>query len=189
MELFSEKDVARIFQALAYAAGQHKDQRRKGSDQIPYINHPIEVAELLYQVGKVRDVNLLLAAILHDTVEDTTSTPEEIEALFGPQVRSLVLEVSDDKSLPKAERKRLQVVHAPHQSELAKQLKLADKICNIRDVIFHPPADWSNERRVEYIAWASAVVAGLRGANLALEEEFDRLVAQAEPAIEKRNSE
>ncbi|MBN1371907.1 MAG: bifunctional (p)ppGpp synthetase/guanosine-3',5'-bis(diphosphate) 3'-pyrophosphohydrolase [Anaerolineaceae bacterium] len=189
MELFSEKDLARIFQALAYAAGQHKDQRRKGGDQTPYINHPIEVAELLYRVGKVRDVNLLLAAILHDTVEDTSTTPEEIETLFGSQVRNLVMEVSDDKSLPKAERKRLQIVHAPHRSELAKQLKLADKICNIRDVIFHPPADWSDERRVEYIAWASAVVAGLRGANSNLEEEFDRVVAQAKPAIEKRDSE
>ena len=99
------------------------------------------------------------------------------------------MEVSDDKSLPKAERKRLQIVHAPHQSVLAKQLKLADKICNIRDVIFHPPADWSDERRVEYVAWASAVVAGLRGANPALEEEFDRISAQAKSAIVKRNSE
>lgn len=189
MELFGESDLARIFQALAYAAGQHKDQRRKGGDQTPYINHPIEVAELLYRVGKVRDVNLLLAAILHDTVEDTTTTPEEIESLFGTQVRDLVMEVSDDKSLPKAERKRLQIVHASHQSDLAKQLKLADKICNIRDIIFHPPADWSEERRVEYVAWASAVVAGLRGANPTLEEEFDQMAAQAKSAIEKRNSE
>jgi len=188
MNLFSERDLARIFQALAYAAGQHKDQRRKGGYQIPYINHPIQVAELLYRVGNVRDVDLLLAAILHDTVEDTTSTPEDIEASFGPVVRELVMEVTDDKSLPKAERKRLQIIHASQQSERAKQLKLADKICNIRDVIFHPPSDWSDERRVEYLAWASAVVAGLRGANPGLEEEFDRVAAQAKPVFEKSNS-
>lgn len=188
MELFSERDLARIFQALAYAAGQHKDQRRKGGDQTPYINHPIEVAELLYRVGKVREVDLLVAAILHDTVEDTTTTPEEIETLFGSEVRDLVMEVTDDKSLPKAERKRLQVVHAADRSQLAKQLKLADKICNVRDVIFQPPADWSDERRVEYVAWAAAVVAGLRGVNPALEAEFDRIAAQAKPAIENQNS-
>jgi GTP diphosphokinase / guanosine-3',5'-bis(diphosphate) 3'-diphosphatase len=178
--LFSDGDMGRILQALVYAARQHQAQRRKGSAQIPYINHPIEVADLLYRVGGVRNIDLLVAAVLHDSVEDTGSLPDEIEALFGPLVRGLVMEVSDDKSLPKAERKRLQVLHAPHKSELAKQLKLADKICNVRDILFHPPEDWPLTRRKEYVAWAAAVVAGLRGANPLLEAEFDRLVAQAD---------
>ena len=137
----------------------------------------------------VRFFCLLTAAVINAMLFNLHGqTPEEIEALFGSEVRALVMEVSDDKSLPKAERKRLQIVHAPQASGLAKQLKLADKICNIRDVIFHPPADWSDVRRLEYVAWASAVVAGLRGANPALEDEFDRLVAQAKPIIEKQNS-
>lgn len=185
---FSEQDLAKIFQALAYAANQHKDQRRKGGDQSPYINHPIQVAELLLRVGQVSDVDLLVAAILHDTVEDTGATPEEIESLFGSKVRGLVMEVSDDKGLPKTERKRLQIVNAEHKSLLAKQIKLADKICNIRDVIYSPPADWSAVRRSEYVAWAAAVVAGLRGANPALEAEFDRVAALAKPGIENGNS-
>lgn len=176
---FSDVDLGRILQALAYAAKQHQGQRRKGSAQIPYINHPIEVTDLLFRVGGVRNVDLLVAAVLHDSVEDTGSLPAEIEALFGPVVRELVMEVSDDKSLPKAERKRLQILDAPHKSELAKQLKLADKICNVRDILYHPPEDWPPARRKEYVAWATAVVAGLRGANPMLEAEFDRLVADA----------
>ncbi len=183
MHDFDEKDVARMFQALAFAARKHKDQRRKGEDHDPYINHPIDVAELLYRVGEVRDVDLLLAAILHDTVEDTRTTPEELDALFGSMVRDLVLEVSDDKSLPRAERKRLQVVHAPHISAAAKQLKLADKICNIRDVAFHPPEEWSDEQRIKYVQWATAVVAGVRGVNPALDEEFKRVASQAKQAM------
>lgn len=188
MQHFDENDLAQVFQSLAFAARKHKNQRRKGEEHDPYINHPIEVAELLYSVGQVRDVNLLLAAILHDTVEDTQTTPEELGLLFGSVVRDLVLEVSDDKSLPKLERKRLQVVHAPHKSVAAKQLKLADKICNIRDVVFHPPESWSEEQRIKYVDWAAAVAAGLHGVNPALESEFEKVVILARQAIEDQRT-
>jgi guanosine-3',5'-bis(diphosphate) 3'-pyrophosphohydrolase len=161
--------------ALVFAAGKHRDQRRKDAERSPYINHPLEVVELLWRLGGVRDAVTLAAAALHDTVEDTATRPEEIEALFGPAVRDLVLEVSDDKSLPKDVRKRLQVEHAAHKSTRAKMLKLADKITNVRDILSRPPADWSQQRRVEYVQWARDVVAGLRGANPALEAEFDRV--------------
>jgi guanosine-3',5'-bis(diphosphate) 3'-pyrophosphohydrolase len=165
-----------VLRALVFAAHKHRDQRRKDAERSPYINHPIEVVELLWRVGGVRDGVTLTAAALHDTVEDTGTHPDEIEAIFGIEVRDLVLEVSDDKALPKAERKRLQIEHAPHISARAKMLKLADKITNVRDVLARPPADWSQQRRVEYIRWAEDVVAGLRGTNPALEAEFDRLV-------------
>lgn len=166
-----------VLRALLFAAEKHRNQTRKDIEKTPYINHPLAVVELLWRVGGVRDGATLAAAALHDTVEDTGTKPEEIEALFGPAVRALVLEVSDDKSLPKHVRKQLQVEHAAHKSHSAKLIKLGDKISNVRDVIISPPDDWPEERRRDYIAWASAVVAGLRGACPALEEEFDRVVA------------
>ncbi len=172
-----------LLAALRLAAEKHRSQTRKGVGGSPYINHPIEVAELLARVGGVRDVELLAAAILHDTVEDTETTPAELEREFGARVRDLVSEVTDDKRLAKAERKRLQKEHAPHLSRDAKQLKLADKISNVREIGAAPPADWSLERRREYIAWARSVVDGCRGVNAALEHHFDRVVAEAEAAL------
>jgi len=175
--------VAEILKALRFAAIKHRDHRRKDPDASPYINHPIEVAELLVRRGELTEHELLQAAILHDTIEDTDATAEEIENEFGPAVRSLVEEVSDDKSLPKQERKRLQVENAPGLSTHAKLIKLADKICNVRDVTHAPPAGWSLERRAEYITWSRSVVAGCRGVNPSLEREFDTACAEAEAEL------
>ena len=173
-----------VFTALCFAADKHRDQRRKGEGGSPYINHPIEVAELLVRVGGVTDPALLQAAILHDTIEDTETTAEELAAKFGPAVRRLVEEVTDDKSLPKAERKRLQVAHGPGLSKAARQIKIADKICNVRDVSHQPPRDWPIERRVEYLAWAERVVAACRGVNARLEQEFDDVLAEGRRILE-----
>jgi (p)ppGpp synthase/HD superfamily hydrolase len=171
-----DEDLAGILlEALVFAAHKHRDHRRKDPDHSPYINHLIDVAELLWRVGGMRDTTLLVAAVLHDTIEDTHTSPDEIRSAFGQQVLDLVLEVTDDKQLPKAERKRLQVEHAPHKSALAKQLKIADKISNVRDILKSPPPDWPTERCQEYMDWARQVVDGLRGSNPALEAEFDRL--------------
>ncbi len=164
--------------ALQFAAEKHRTQRRKDSAASPYVNHVIEVTYLLATTGGVTDVELLHAAILHDTVEDTETSPQEIEAQFGAAVRSLVQEVTDDKSLPKADRKRLQVEHAPSLSDRAKMLKLADKISNIADLSRAVPKDWSLQRCQEYIDWGQQVVAGCRGVNAPLEERFDRVVAE-----------
>ena len=123
-------------------------------------------------------VPILQAALLHDTIEDTHTTPEEIEEQFGSEVQGLVEEVTDDKSLPKLERKRLQVAHAPQLSEGAKQIKIADKICNMRDVIHSPPTGWSMARRREYLVWTARVVDGCRGSNAGLEREYDDLASQ-----------
>ena len=128
----------------------------------------------------MRDFEVLAAAILHDTVEDTKTTPDELESAFGPRVCALVAEVTDDKSLPKVERKRLVIEHAPHLSAGAKQIKLADASSNVREIGASPPSDWKPERREEYIAWARAVVHGCRGANPALEKHFDEVAAEAE---------
>lgn len=166
-------DVGLLLRAARFAADKHRDQRRKGRRASPYINHPLEVADLLARVGGVDDPVTLVAGVLHDTVEDTRTTFEEIEANFGPEVRGVVAELTDDKSLPKAVRKRLQVEHAPHASRRAKLVKLGDKICNVLDVTNDPPADWATERRREYLEWAREVVEGLRGANAALERCFD----------------
>ena len=182
--IFTTDDVTLLFKALQFSADKHRDQRRKGEDATPYINHPIEVAMTLWNIGKVYDIPTLAAALLHDTIEDTETTSEEIEQLFGSDVLSIVLEVTDDKSLPKLERKRLQIINAPHKSIQAKQLKLADKACNIRDIIHAPPKDWSRQRCQEYVLWSEKVVAGLRGINPPLEAYYDKFLTQAKQALE-----
>lgn len=179
----STHESARLLHALHFAAHKHRDQRRKGAEASPYINHPIEVAELIARVGQVSDVVVLQSAILHDTIEDTMTTGAEVEALFGADVRRVVEEVTDDKRLPKAERKQLQIEHAPHISPQAQLVKLADKISNVRAMTETPPADWSLERRREYLAWTERVVAGLRGVNAPLEALYDQLLAQGQERL------
>lgn len=178
-------NLTTLIQAINFAAKKHSTQKRKGADEQPYINHPLEVLNLLINVGIMEDYNILIAAVLHDTIEDTETTEEEITELFGANVCEMVLEVTDDKSLPKAERKQLQIKHAPHLSDGAKYIKLADKISNIRDVTENPPDGWSKERRLEYVEWGEKVIDGLRGVNSNLEKYFDELVATAREAIEK----
>ena len=179
-------DTVRLLRAIHFAADKHRDQRRKDRGASPYINHPIAVAELIATVGGVTDIVVLVGAVLHDTVEDTQTTFEELEARFGPAVRGLVAEVSDDKSLPKQVRKRLQIEHAAGLSERAKLIKLADKISNVVDVTHNPPADWPVSRRREYFDWSAAVVEGCRGVNAALESYFDEMVARGREAIPSR---
>ena len=171
-------DLPNLLQAISFSAKKHRFQRRKGNDGDPYINHPLEVANLIANVGKVTDYDILMTAVLHDTVEDTETTAEELTELFGENVCKMVLEVTDDKSLPKPRRKELQIEHAPHLSEGAKHVKLADKVSNVRDVLQNPP-DWSQETKANYIIWAGKVVNGLRGVNKNLEDYFDNLVATA----------
>ncbi len=179
-------NLTTLIQAINFAAKKHHSQKRKGADGEPYINHPLEVLNLLTSVGKVEDFNILIAAVLHDTIEDTETTEEEIKKLFGAKVCKMVLELTDDKSLPKAERKQLQIEHAPHISKGAKQIKLCDKISNIRDISENPPHGWSDQRRSEYIDWGEKVVAGLRGANENLEKYFDKTVGRARGKIKRR---
>jgi len=166
-------DLALLFRALAFAAHKHRDQRRKDAEASPYINHPIALAEVLAGEGCVTDIQVLAAALLHDTIEDTATTGEELAREFGGRIAGMVAEVTDDLGLPKAERKRLQIEHAARLSDGAKLVKLADKICNLRDVAERPPAKWDLERRREYFEWAKRVIDGLRGAHPKLEAAFD----------------
>jgi len=170
--------LSSFIQAVAFAADKHSNQRRKDAEASPYINHPIALANVLANEGGVQDVTVLCAAVLHDTIEDTETTADELRALFGDQVASVVLEVTDDKLLDKAVRKQLQIEHAPHISPEAKLVKLADKISNVRDILASPPADWSAERKQAYFDWAAKVVAGLRGVHPGLEVVFDGLYAR-----------
>lgn len=178
-----DESTGLIFKALRFAAEKHNDQRRKDAKASPYINHPIQVADILWRIGEVRDMNLLVASILHDTIEDTGTKPEEIKSLFGEEVLSLVQEVTDDKSLPKPVRKQLQVEHAPHKTTQAKLLKLADKISNVGDIITSPPRDWSQDRLKEYLLWTEKVVAGLRGVNEKLERHYDDLLLKGKQSL------
>ncbi|MCQ3938140.1 MAG: phosphohydrolase [Chloroflexi bacterium] len=167
-----------LLKAMRFSAEKHNDQRRRDSKASPYINHPIQVAETLWSLGGVRDEALLAAAILHDTIEDTDATPAEIKREFGEEILSLVLEVTDDKSLPKEVRKQLQIETAAKKSPRAKLLKLADKLCNIHDLIHSPPSNWSLKRKQEYLLWSEKVVKGLRGSNQALEVRYDQVLKE-----------
>ncbi|PIQ28295.1 phosphohydrolase [bacterium (Candidatus Blackallbacteria) CG17_big_fil_post_rev_8_21_14_2_50_48_46] len=170
--------LSRLSQALCFAAEKHKFQLRKDL-RTPYINHPLQVLAVLIEEGQVESEDILLAAVLHDTLEDTETTPEELIHIFGESVCHLIQEVSDNKSLPKAERKALQISHAPNLSPEAKQIKLADKICNLRDLLNQSPQDWPLERKQAYFKWAEAVGEGLKGVNPKLEAIFEKTLAQA----------
>jgi guanosine-3',5'-bis(diphosphate) 3'-pyrophosphohydrolase len=165
--------TALIADALLFAARRHAGQRRKGADRRPYINHPVEVAHLLAVTGGLEDPTLLAAALLHDTLEDTPATADELDSRFGGAVRSLVEEVTDDKALPKGERKAGQIAAAAGYSREAKLIRIADKISNICDVTEHPPEDWGHGRRKRYLDWAEAVVERCRGVSTPLEGRFD----------------
>ena len=164
-----------FLKALVFAAEKHKNQRRKDADASPYINHPIALANILVNEGSITDINVLCGAILHDTIEDTETTKEELIQQFGGKITSIVLDVTDDKTLTKAERKLRQIEHASYASNEAKLVKLADKISNLRDILSSPPKDWTDDRKKEYFDWAGKVVDQIRGTNSKLENIFDSL--------------
>jgi guanosine-3',5'-bis(diphosphate) 3'-pyrophosphohydrolase len=167
-----------ILKAARFAAHKHRDQRRKGTSASPYINHPIALASILREEGDVTNEIAIAAALLHDTIEETETSYEELRGQFGREIANVVAEVSDTKWLEKKSRKRLQISKAARSSEPAKLVKLADKIANLRDIIVSPPTDWSLERQREYFDWAKAVVDQVRGTNAKLERRFDRLYRQ-----------
>ncbi len=169
-------DSAALMKAVHFAAQKHREQRRKDRAASPYINHPIEVAHLLATVGGVTDLVTLMAAVLHDTIEDTETSPRELQDVFGERVRVLVEELTDDTTLPKEIRKQLQVERAPGISQEAKLIRLADKICNVRDVTEAPPVFWSLRRRRAYLDWTERVVSGFRGVNEPLERHYDNVL-------------
>jgi guanosine-3',5'-bis(diphosphate) 3'-pyrophosphohydrolase len=163
----------RLLAAIAFAANKHRDQRRKDAAASPYINHPIALAKVLANEAGIDDERVLIAAVLHDTLEDTETTVQELVRQFGQEIAEIVIEVSDDMALSKAARKQ-QIDHAPRLSRRAKLVKLADKICNLRDIAHSPPHDWTLQRRQAYFDWAKAVIDQLRGVHPALEHVFDQ---------------
>lgn len=162
-----------LLAAFDLAARRHSGQHRGDEGQSPFMNHVVAVAAVLAVEGGVTDLDLLTAAVLHDSVEDTPTTFEELTEQFGPIVAGLVREVTDDAVLPYARRKELQIANAPTLSAAAKQLRVADKIANLRDITERPPVGWSLERRSQYLSWSEQVVAGCRGANPQLDRVFD----------------
>lgn len=185
MSPHSASFLVRFAVAADFAARRHRDQRRKGGLAEPYVNHVIEVARLVAEATGGEEGDAVIAALLHDTVEDTETTLAEIEAAFGAVVAGVVAEVSDDKALPKAERKRLQIAHAAGSSRSARLVKLADKIGNVRSLRDSPPRDWPLERRRAYLLWAGAVVDQLRGTHAVLEAWFDDALADSLAALEE----
>ena len=173
-----EADLKMLLKALAFAANKHKDQRRRDIDTSPYINHPISLADILCNEAHITDIETICGALLHDTVEDTETTAEELEIEFGPAICNIVMDVTDDKSLPQAVRKQAQIDHAALISDKAKLVKLADKISNLRDVLNNAPADWTLERRLAYFDWARKVIDQLRGVHPVLESLFDEAYAK-----------
>jgi (p)ppGpp synthase/HD superfamily hydrolase len=171
-------DIVRFAQALDFAAKKHVNQRRKGEFKEPYINHLTEVALLLAEATEGKDTNLVIAGLLHDCIEDQEVTHQELTRLFGDDVANLVAEVTDDKSLHKQERKRLQAETAASKSERARLLKIADKTANLRSILHSPPEGWDDARKKEYFEWSKSVVDNCRGINPLLEQWFDEVYAR-----------
>jgi len=167
--------MAEIVRTTNFAAIKHKNQRRKDPEKTPYINHPIGVANNLIEAG-CEDLAVIQAALLHDTVEDTDTTIQEVRQQFGDEVANIVAEVTDDKNLEKAERKRMQIIHAKTASKQAKLVKLSDKLYNIRDLERSLPQKWTEERRQQYFIWAAKVVKNCRGTNQVLEDKVDEVL-------------
>lgn len=174
----------KLLAAAIFAAEKHQGQVRKGHRGSPYVTHPLTVAKTLYEIGGVRNTQTLVAAILHDTLEDTPATKTDIRDRFGQAVLDIVLEVTDDKRLPKMERKRLQVVHAPDLSLPARLVKFGDKLVNCLDILHAPPLGWDLARRRHYIQWGADVLARIRGTNAPLENAFDAMLAEAGNALD-----
>ena len=175
--------IAVLLRAAHYAADKHRDQRRLGGRRTPYINHPLDVAERLSRIGGVDDVDILVAAILHDTVEDTDATQAELALLFGARVAALVVELTIDKEPHWTDQKKAEIAGAAGLSPDAKMIKLSDKTSNVSDTVTNPPRDWTLQRRRDYLEFARLVASGCRGANAALDAEFDRVMADAEQRL------
>jgi GTP diphosphokinase / guanosine-3',5'-bis(diphosphate) 3'-diphosphatase len=180
----SMENISLFLKALHFAADKHRDQRRKDVDASPYINHPIYVAQILAEIGGIEDIGVLCAAVLHDTVEDTQAEFVDIQREFGERIAGIVAEVTDDKSRPKAERKRLQIEHARHMSDEGALVKLADKIANVRDVASNPPGNWDQARRREYLDWAEQVVRNCPKVSQSLEGYFAESLVFAGKALD-----
>lgn len=174
----AQPGVPELLHAIRFAAEAHRDDRRKGAVAAPYINHPIAVAEQLASAGFAQDTALLMAAVLHDVVEDTDTTETELAATFGPRVAGIVMEVTDDKGLRRRERREAVVHHIARRSREARLVKLSDLIANVYDVIHHPP-HWSCEQKAEYLDWCEDVVRALQGTHGRLERRLHDLIAQA----------
>ena len=176
-------EIILLLKALHFAAVKHRDQRRKDIYASPYINHPIRVAQILSEIGEIDDVEILAAAVLHDTVEDTETTSEELEGEFGVRIARIVSQVTDDKTLSKAERKQLQIERACHISKEGALVKVADKIANVQDVSSNPPEGWDDKRRQEYLNWAECVVSNCPPVNRAMEMYFAESLTSAHKAL------
>ena len=174
------KEWITVLRAADAAARWHVHQRRKGAAEEPYVNHLLEVATLVAEATDGKDPELVIAALLHDSIEDQEVPRSVIAEAFGDGVANLVEEVTDDKKLEKQERKRLQVEHAHKKSQRAKILKLADKTSNLRAIAASPPPEWSVKRRLEYVDWARKVSTGLTGVSKWLEGEFEQAAKEAE---------
>lgn len=172
-----------IIEAVHFAAQKHTGQKRKGAQGEPYINHPIHVAQILHSIGGVSNPDILSAAILHDTLEDTDTSESELEEKFGKTILELVKEVTDDKSLAKQKRKQLQIEHAPHLSEGATLIKIADKISNITDITTSPPKDWDTTRKQDYLNWGQAVVEKCKEVNRPLLDHFYSILEKAKTVL------
>jgi guanosine-3',5'-bis(diphosphate) 3'-pyrophosphohydrolase len=175
---FKEADVERILNALCYAADCHQNQTRRNAKQTPYINHPLTVAENIVSIGKVYDADVVIAGLLIDTIDDTKATYEDIRKMFGSKVEGYIKELTEDKFLSSAKRKKLQIIHAPSKSKGAAIIKLSENLYNLNNLMQDPPMEWTRDRIDQYFQWAQTVVDNLPEANAPLKEEVHKVIHQ-----------
>jgi guanosine-3',5'-bis(diphosphate) 3'-pyrophosphohydrolase len=172
-----------VSEAADFAARRHSGMQRKGRGNEPYVNHLAEVANLLSAATEGADAELVAAGWLHDTIEDTETTREELAGIFGERVAALVVEVTDDMTLPKPERRQRQIADAPKKSPGAKLIKVADKTNNLRARIMPGPNQDERQELIAYLNWAEKVVAGCRGVNAMLDRIFDETANAARSTL------
>lgn len=176
-----------LLKSVDFAARAHRDQRRKGAAQEPYINHPIEVSRLIIECEPGTDEDILCAAVLHDVIEDCGATRDEIAACFNDIIADIVLEVSDDKALPRDERKAKQIETAPYLTNGAKLVRLADKVANVGAMLTDTPIGWDDKQILAYVDWAEAVVAPCRMVSTRLSDRFDAIARDVRAFHEDQN--
>jgi guanosine-3',5'-bis(diphosphate) 3'-pyrophosphohydrolase len=181
--ILNDDSLKQIFDALQFSADKHRKLKRKNKHATPYINHPIDVARILVTVGGVNDTDIICAALLHDTIEDTQTTEKEIEDIFGTKVKDYVVELTDNMELSADRRKEMQAKSFPHKSTGAKLIKLCDKISNVSDVIHDPPVFWTHSRRLRYLDSAEQLLDAIRGTNENLERKLDEIIAEGREFI------
>jgi len=173
----NEKDAEAVLGAAIFATEKHKSQVRSNEKKTPYIIHPIEVADLVMKIGHVYDKDVLITALLHDVMDDTQTTYEQITSLYGTKVSSYLEEMTSKQGLSLKEQKKQQIMQAFRQNPSVAIIKLSDKLSNLKTLATSPPPSWSRDRIDQYFQWAQTVIENLPESNQLLKKAVKNVIS------------